>query len=88
MLTAADLARWMALYAATGVCCAIAMVLSVSRLTIQVHRERLIQTTQGWRSWALLAPRLWWRWQKIYLTSTPVTLLVVAAFAYSLDWSN
>lgn len=87
MLSEAEIARWMALYAATGVCCAIATALSVSRVVIE-NREQLFKSTRGWRAWASLAPRLWWRWQKAYLTSTPVTLAIVGAFASSMDWGR
>jgi hypothetical protein len=35
---------------------------------------------------ALLLPRIWWRWQKLYLLSTPVTLGIIGYFAASLSW--
>jgi len=85
-MTPHDFQLWMSLYAATGVCCAIATVLSVTRVAFQLVREQIWQTTIGWRAWALLGPRIWWRWQKTYLLSTPVTLGIVAAFAFSLPW--
>jgi hypothetical protein len=87
-MTAHDFQLWMSLYAATGVCCAIATLLSATRVAVQLVRERIWLTTTGWRAWALLGPRLWWRWQKTYLLSTPVTLAIVGAFAFSLPWGR
>lgn len=88
MLSPEDIGRWMSLYAATGVCCFIAMVLSVTRVATMARAESIISNTKGWKSWLLLGPKLWWRWQKVYLTTTPVTLLIVCAFAWSMDWST
>jgi hypothetical protein len=31
--------------------------------------------------------KAWWRWQKSYLLSTPVTLGIVGFFAASMSWS-
>ena len=87
-MTAADFSRWMSLYAATSLCCAIAFVLAVTRVAVQLHRERIWETTRGWQAWLLLFPLIWWRWQKSYLLSTPVTLAIVGAFALSLDWGR
>jgi hypothetical protein len=87
-MTPHDFQLWMSLYAATGVCCTIAMVLSVLRIGVQLARERFWLHTVGWKAWALLAPGIWWRWQKTYLLSTPVTLAIVAAFAFSLPWGG
>ena len=83
-----DFALWMSLYAATGVCCAIAFTLSVLRVGTQLVREKIWVTTIGWKAWALLVPKVWWRWQKTYLLSTPVTLGIVALFAFSLPWGQ
>ena len=83
-----DFALWMSLYAATSVCCAIAFALSVLRVGTQLVREKIWATTIGWKAWALLVPKVWWRWQKTYLLSTPVTLGIVALFAFSLPWGQ
>ncbi|WP_347340899.1 hypothetical protein [Sphingomonas lacusdianchii] len=39
------------------------------------------------RGAALFLPKVWWRWQKLYLLSTPVTLFIVGWFAATLRWS-
>lgn len=83
-----DFALWMSLYAATGVCCAFAMVLSVARIAVQLARERFWLVTVGWKAWVLLAPKVWWRWQKTYLLTTPVTLAIVGHFATTLPWGQ
>lgn len=87
-MTTHDFQLWMSLYTATGVCCAIAMVLSVTRVGVQLARERFWLHTAGWKAWALLGAIVWWRWQKTYLLSTPVTLGIVAAFAFNLPWDG
>lgn len=87
-MSAHDLQLWMSLYAATAVCCAIAMALSVSRVGVLLYRERIWARTHGLKAWVLLGPQIWWRWQKTYLLTTPVTLGIVAAFAFSLPWGH
>lgn len=85
-MTPHDFQLWMSLYAATGVCCAIATLLSATRVAFQLVRERIWVTAIGARAWVLLGPRIWWRWQKTYLLTAPVTLGIVAAFAFTLSW--
>jgi len=87
-MTPTEIANWIAVYAATGICCGFAMVLSVSTVGKELYRERIWHTVTDWRSTALLIPKIWWRWQKRYLLSTPVTLAIVSAFALTLDWSH
>lgn len=87
-MTKLDVSNWIALYAATGVCCAFAMVLSVSTVAYALCRERVWRTVTDWRSTAILTPKIWWRWHKRYLLSTPVTLAIIAAFATTLDWAG
>jgi len=36
------------------------------------------------RDLVLALPRLWWRWQRLYLTGTSVVLFMAAYFAASL----
>lgn len=86
-LTALELANWMALYLAAGFCCAIALVLSCATTLVELYRERSWAAVTSLRSAALFLPRTWWRWQKHYLTSMPVTLGIVSLFAASLSWS-
>lgn len=83
-----DFARWMSLYAATGVCCAIAFVLAVARTGYLAYKNDEFGRTRGLKAWLLLGPRLWWQWQKVYLTTTPVTLTVVVLFGTSMDWTT
>ena len=87
-MTQAEIANWIAVYAATGICCAFAMMLSVSTVGYDLYRERIWRSVTSWKSAALLIPKIWWRWQKRYLFSTPVTLIIVSAFAMTLDWSR
>lgn len=86
-LTAIELANWMALYLATGLCCAIALFLSCATTLVELYRERRLSTVISLRSVMLFVPRTWWRWQKLYLTSMPVTLGIVILFAASMSWS-
>ena len=86
-LTQIELANWLALYVAAGLCCAIAFALACATTLLELYRERSWATINSVRSAALFLPKTWWRWQKHYLTSTPVTLGIVALFAASLSWS-
>ena len=86
-LTQVELINWIALYTATGLCCAIAMVLSVSVAGIRLYRERSWEEMRSVRGAVLFLPKTWWRWQKLYFISTPVTLGIVGAFAVSMSWS-
>ncbi|CAM4240869.1 Transmembrane protein [Novosphingobium lubricantis] len=86
-LTAIELANWMALYLAASICCVIALVLSCATVVVELYRERCWATVTSVRAAVLFVPRTWWRWQKHYLTSMPVTLGVVILFAGSMNWS-
>ena len=86
-LTAIELANWMALYVAAGSCCVIAMALSCATTMVEVVRERGWSSVNSLRSAILFVPKIWWRWQKLYLTSMPVTLGIVILFATSMRWS-
>ena len=85
-LSQAELANWIALYVAAGLCCALAMALSVGRLMWQLYAERVWADVRSLRTGFLFLPRIWWRWQKLYLTSTPVTLAIVGSFGATLSW--
>ena len=87
-MTQTEIANWIAVYAATGICCAFAMVLSVSTVGYELYRECTWRNVTDRRSTTLLIPKIGWRWQKRYLFSTPVTLAIVSAFALTLDWSH
>ena len=87
-MTPDEVRNWIAIYAATAACCSFALILSVATIAIEVVRERHWQEIRDLRSAALFGPKLWWRWQKRYLLSTPVTLAIVAGFAFTLEWSR
>ena len=86
-LTTVEAANWMALYLATGICCAMAFALSIGMMLCAVYRERSWTAVTSWQAALLFVPRTWWRWQKLYLTSMPVTLAIVTLFAASMSWS-
>ena len=86
-LSAIELANWLALYLATGICCAIAFTLSSGAVLYALCRERGWVAVTSVRGALLFVPKTWWRWQKLYLTSMPVTLVIVVLFAASMQWS-
>lgn len=79
------LANWIALYLATAICCSFAFPLAVVSVALEMWREEAWRIS-SWKDGALLLPRAWWRWQKRYLMSTPLTLAIVGSFALSLPW--
>lgn len=81
-----EIQNWIALYAAAGICCALAVVFSVAAMVVELHREHAWENLRTVRSAILFVPRTWWRWQKLYLLSTPVTLAIVGSFATTLSW--
>lgn len=86
-MSANDLQLWIGLYAAMGLCCALAAGLSAVRVVWLYHKDRSLWP-RGLTGWLLVAPRLWWRWQKVYLTTAPVTLGIIALYAATLPWSQ
>jgi len=86
-LTQIELSNWLALYVAAGLCCAIAFALACATAAFEIYRDRSWSTVKSVRSAVLFLPRTWWRWQKLYLTSTPVTLGIVSLFAASMRWA-
>lgn len=86
-LSALEIQNWIALYLAAGLCCAIAIALSVGTCAVEMYRERTWAGVNSVRSALLFVPRTWWRWQKLYFLSTPVTLSVVGGFAATMSWS-
>lgn len=85
--TPVEIANWIAIYLAAGLCCAIAMVLSVSVTLHGMWRDRVWEDVATLRGAVLFLPKAWWRWQKLYLLSTPVTLGIVGSFAATMSWS-
>ncbi|MGD9811157.1 MAG: hypothetical protein AB7U35_07440 [Sphingobium sp.] len=86
-LTQLELSNWLALYLATGLCCAIACTLAVATTAAEIYRDRSWAAVKSLRSAVLFLPKTWWRWQKLYLGSMPVTLGIVGLFAASMNWS-
>lgn len=82
-----EIANWIAIYVAAGLCCGIAMVLSVGVTLHGMWRDRAWNDVRSVRGAALFVPKTWWRWQKLYFLSTPVTLGIVLWFALTLSWS-
>lgn len=86
-LTPIEIANWQAIYLATGLCCGIAACLSVGVALLGLWRDKSWNDLRRVRSAALFLPKAWWRWQKLYLLSTPVTLAIVGWFAAVLKWN-
>ena len=82
-----EIANWIAIYLAAAMCCAIAMAMSVSVTVHGLYRDRAWEDVRSVRGAVLFLPRAWWRWQKLYLLSTPVTLGIVSYFAATMTWS-
>jgi hypothetical protein len=87
-MTQIEVENWVSIYAATSACCMFALILSVVTVGIEALRERRWHDIHDLRSLVLFGPKLWWRWQKRYLLSTPVTLVIVGWFAATLDWAH
>jgi hypothetical protein len=81
-----QMANWISLYAATGLCAALAGFGSAIAVGIEVVRRMEWNELDSLRSVALFGPRLWWRWQMRYLTATPVILGIVVYYGFSLSW--
>lgn len=85
--SAVEIANWTAIYLATALCCGIAMTLSVSVTLHGLWKDRVWSELSSVRGAALFLPKVWWRWQKLYILSTPVTLGIVCWFAATMRWS-
>ena len=81
-----QLANWLSLYVATGICAALAAFGAGIAVASEVIRGREWRELRSLRAAVLFVPGLWWRWQKRYLTATPVILAIVAYYAVSLNW--
>jgi hypothetical protein len=81
-----QLANWLSLYVATGICAALAALGAAISVGLEVWRAREWRELRSARSALLFVPGLWWRWQKRYLTGTPVILAIVCYYAASLHW--
>ena len=85
-LSPEQLANWLSLYVATGICASLGAVGAVISVGYEVIRRREWRDVRGGWAAAIYVPQLWWRWQKRYLTATPVILAIVAYYASSLNW--
>lgn len=85
-LTPDQLANWLSLYAATGICAMLAAFGAGASVGSEVVRNREWRGVRSAGAAAFFMPRLWWRWQKRYLAATPVILAIVAYYATSLSW--
>src|SRR3546814_6543806 len=56
-LTTVEAANWMALYLATGICCAMAFALSIGMMLCVVYRERSWTAVTSWQAALLFVPR-------------------------------
>lgn len=86
-LSPVEISNWLAIYAATGLCCLLAVILSVTISLAELYRERAWAGLNSVGDVLRFLPRTWWRWQKRYLLSTPVTLIIVGSFAVTLSWA-
>lgn len=86
-LSTLEMQNWIALYVAAGLCCVLAVIFSITAIFVDLYREEAWGNFKSFHSAILFVPRTWWRWQKLYLLSTPVTLGIVGSFAATLPWS-
>lgn len=87
-MTKTEFANWLALYGATFICCLVSILVTTGATAHQVWLDKPWRRSTTIRTRLLLAPAIWWRWQKTYLLTTPVTLSIVIIFAFSLNWSR
>lgn len=82
-----EIANWIAIYLAAAMCCAIAMAMSVSVTVHGLYRDKAWEDVRSVRGAVFFLPKAWWRWQKLSLLWTPVTLGIVSYFAATKTWS-
>lgn len=85
-LSPEQVTNWLSLYAATGICAVLATFGAALYVGTEVVRGRQWSEVRSVGSAASFAPKLWWRWQKRYLTATPVILAIVGYYATTLRW--
>lgn len=85
-MSSIEIGNWVSIYLATAICCAFAITLTTLSLATEMFRERFWR--QPWTRVRILlfVPATWWRWQRRYFLSTPVTLGIVGGFAATLSW--
>lgn len=83
-MTSIEISNWVSVYLATAIWCAFAISLTTTSFALEMLQKRFWR--QPWSRTGALVPRTWWRWQRRYFLSTPVTLGIVGSFAASLSW--
>jgi hypothetical protein len=86
-LSQVEIANWIAIYLAAAMCCAIAMAMSMSVTVHGLYRDKVWEDFRSVRVAMTFLPKAWWRWQSLYLLSTPVTLGIVSYFAATMTWN-
>ena len=81
-----EIQNWVSIYLATAICCGFAITLTTLSVGSEMVGERFWRAPWTPTRLALFLPRTWWRWQRRYLTSTPVTLSIVGSYAATLSW--
>jgi hypothetical protein len=85
-MSPSEISNWISIYLATAICCAFAITLTTCSLMAEMIQERFWQQPWDGTRVFLFVPRTWWRWQRRYFLSTPVTLSIVGGFATTLNW--
>ena len=85
-MTALEISNWVSIYMATVICCAFAITLTTGSIIVEMAQESFWRQPWNRAQLVLFLPRTWWRRQRRYLLSTPVTLGIVGGFAASLNW--
>jgi hypothetical protein len=80
-----EISNWVSIYLATALCCTFAITLTTGSLIAEMIQERFWRQPWTRARVVLFVPRTWWRWQRRYFLSTPVTLGIVGSFAASLN---
>lgn len=85
-MTAVELSNWISLYAAAFVLTSLCAGLTTVVWVVEVFQTSPWKQAQSLGAKALFLPKLWWLWQKRYLSGTPVILAILAVFGLSLSW--
>ncbi|EAT07417.1 hypothetical protein SKA58_19340 [Sphingomonas sp. SKA58] len=75
---------WIDLYTATGVCCALCVVLAIVALMGDLYTRSWVPPNSTTQDRLLLIPRIWLRFQVRYLSGTPVILLIISLYVHHL----
>jgi hypothetical protein len=75
---------WIDLYTATGVCCALCAFLALIVFITDLYTRAWVLPVSTVRERLLAIPRIWLRFQVLYLSGTPVILLIISLYIYHL----